>query len=206
MPRHAKKSDLPAKISLTGHFSGVHLKILPDSGKLIVDLSEWTASDIEIITSDSVDLKNGAKNPFQVGDVVPRGLQKGWIIANFNSNGSIKLLEPQKMAPKAPVNWEQAHDHREEIRRQDGGVEARLWSGQDAIDIFRNLVHGRHNRKARLDTSGSYPEGIYWLGEESKTFTKMAKVISLSDGDSENILKTNVANVRLVQDVLEIEL
>lgn len=170
---------------LKDDFAGVVLG-KSENGSLIVDLSALESADVTVIGGGTVRwlkpqvLEQGnavsaaqgnavsaamTKKAYGVGDVLESGPQKGWLIVKFNSNGSVKLLEPEETAPQGVVTWQEGKEHEAALYAQ-GHLTVRLWTEQDGDDIIANIVKGGYNSKAKLDVSGSLPGGRYWEGTE----------------------------------------
>lgn len=137
-----------------------------------------------------------------IGDVVgltfetPEGLERlnGWIVYNFQYNGVPQFLEPKISAPLGDVTWEAGYHHVKNTLKQQGHVDARLWTHNDGTAIFNNIVKAGHNDKAQLDITGSDPLGRYW---EDK-----AIMVRYPEDGSKDWVKLGVtAQVRAVQDV-----
>ena len=204
-----------AGVSNEWRFSNLDIQRL-ESGQLVVDLSTLKeGADVTVIAGGAnVQVQTGKpeasaavdRAAFQIGDVLPSGPQKGWLIVSFNAAGSVKLLEPGVDDPKNGVTWHEAKAHEEALRKQ-GHLTARLWTENDGTEIIRNIIQGGHNDKARLDTTSSSRYGcVYWEDWETQGTQIGAMVCFADDGHRIWRNKDNRAHVRCVQDVPLIEL
>jgi hypothetical protein len=117
----------------------------------------------------------------------------------FNASGSIKLLEPEEGAPAEFVTWRGADEHAERLRDR-GFANARLWTPEDAGEIFRNVAGAGRNDASKLDLTGASPSGFYWGATEHPRDPGAAMVYSPGDNTQHWFSKRSFVCVRCVQD------
>lgn len=149
----------------------------------------------------------GTKPAYKVGDVLP----DGWIFLGTSpKTGKPYSLEPFNSAVRTLTTWDQGQRHAAALRRK-GIVGARqpyeansnvnALSGNELMDIFRKIVKGGHNDKARLVDRGPIPDSRYWSSTEEQGRNYVhAESRCFTNGRRQAYYKDGGAHVRCVRD------